>query len=345
MVQDLLNNLQKYFNQSLIVIGKSDYLSDYLFQIKPLFGNRYGFPGRLPLPRIRERFQQADIVLIHGFFLFSTLMAVSLSKTQKIFLMPHGSLETYQDKNSRFLKLIFIWVFNSLLNGRKIHFLVCSIDEISSVKAKFPNAEISVVKLGINTIEIIESNNMLETQIQSKVKLLSLSRIARKKRIDLTIRTLHSLRELGINADLYIAGDGEAKLINELKNLVSHLALDQSVFWLGNLSGSKKSQILGDAHIFLLPSENENFAIAVAESISANLPVIVSSNVAMSRFVKEFKTGEVVESLEVEEIVSCALRILDNREFYALNCENSKFQLTWEYVLEDWISVLTGEGA
>jgi len=345
VVQDLLSNLQSHFHQSLIVCGNSEYQSEYQLLIKPLFGNRYGFPNRIPPLRIREKFQKADIVLIHGFFLFSTLMAVAFSKTQRLFVMPHGSLETYQDKNSKYLKMVFIWVFNSLLKGRQPHFLVCGIDEISPVRAKFPKAKISVVKLGINPIETIQSNKVSEGKIRRTVKLLSLSRIARKKRIDLTIRTLHRLRELGVSADLYIAGVGEATLIKELKNLVSELGLNQSVFWLGNLSGSQKNEILRNSDIFLLPSENENFAIAVAESISANLPVIVSSNVAMSRFVKEFKTGEVFETLEVQEIVACALRILANREFYTLNCANNMHRLTWEYVLEDWIAVLNGKGA
>lgn len=342
VVQDLARNLQNYFHHTLFVCGKNEFKYGNQIHMPSLFGNRFGLPYKFPSSSVRARLRSADVILIHGFFLFTTIMGIVLTRSQQIFLMPHGSLELYQDKRGRFRKTIFIWVFKRLLRQRKVHFLVGGVDEVLSVRDKFPNAQITTVRLGINPVDLVNSLPDPSPLKENPLTLLSFSRIASKKRIDLCIESLCQIKQMGIEATLYIAGVGKQSLVKQLKKQVRDLGIIQSVVWLGNVTGPQKLNIFRSADIFLLPSENENFAVAVAEAISAKVPVIVSSNVGMHYFVEEFKVGEVIESLDVDQIVKCVFRICNNRNFYLDNCEKNRHRLYWDFVINDWINTLNG---
>jgi len=57
------------------------------------------------------------------------------------------------------------------------------------------------------------------------------------------------------------------------------LGVDQSIVWTGMLLGDDKWGALQCAEAFLLPSHQENFGIAVAESLSVSVPVLISKSV------------------------------------------------------------------
>ena len=76
---------------------------DYTYFKKPLFPNNYGFfIGKLPktLEDLINR-NQFDLVLLHGFFMWSTIWALRKFRNSHIIIMPHGSLEPYEMKRSK----------------------------------------------------------------------------------------------------------------------------------------------------------------------------------------------------------------------------------------------------
>jgi glycosyltransferase involved in cell wall biosynthesis len=95
-----------------------------------------------------------------------------------------------------------------------------------------------------------------------------------------------------------------------------------------------------NSDILLLPSENENFAVAVAESISFGKPVVVSKFVAMHEFVDRFKAGITIDCLEIDEIVLAIEQISDNFSIYQRNCLTSARLLDWNEVFKRWHEVI-----
>jgi glycosyltransferase involved in cell wall biosynthesis len=167
-----------------------------------------------------------------------------------------------------------------------------------------------------------------------------MSRITTKKRIDLCIQALSELNKFEDIYRLDIYGSGDEQLESELRVLVRKLNLGSSVNFIGFVEGNRKIEALRDSDIFLLPSENENFAVAVAESISVGNPVIVSEFVAMHSFVDEHTTGLTIASLDVGEIVRAIEIVASKYQVFQTNCLKSAHLLHWENVIENWLKVI-----
>jgi glycosyltransferase involved in cell wall biosynthesis len=336
VVSDTFPFINEKYGSELIVFGPNSLIKDAL-QVSTLFNNRYGFPKKTLKKRISEKLKNADLVLIHGFYLFSTLLAVSIAKNSKIMILPHGSLEEYQQKTGRFRKAVFDWLLIKKLGKRNLNFMVASDSEAHNINRRFPKAEVITVGLGISIFQrALEESNKLH----SPISLLSFSRIANKKRIDLSIRAVKSLREKGLDFKLEIYGDGESDLKSKLKTLVSELELTEFVKFNGYVQASNFNEVFKNTDIFLLPSENENFAVAVAESIAFGKPVVVSKFVAMHDFVDKHNTGLTINSLEVDELVTAIEEISNNFASYQKNCVSSASLLDWDVVIKRWFDAI-----
>lgn len=95
-------------------------------------------------------------------------------------------------------------------------------------------------------------------------------------------------------AHLFVAGSGGAAFETRLRRLTRDLGLAAQVTFTGFLSGELKWSALAAADVFVLPSLQENFGIAVAEAMHASLPVIVSQEVDISAEVEEAGAGVVL---------------------------------------------------
>ncbi len=77
-------------------------------------------------------------------------------------------------------------------------------------------------------------------------------------------------------------GTADSDYAGELKKLVAEEGLEASVYWTGMITGTQKWGALQSAEVFVLPSHQENFGIAVAESLSCGVPVLIAHPVNIS---------------------------------------------------------------
>jgi glycosyltransferase involved in cell wall biosynthesis len=336
VVDNTTHFFNKKYDNKLLIFGTSVKYYENSIENSTLRNNRYGFIFGIPKLETRLAIKHSNILIIHGYFLWSTLIALYFSKTRNIFLMPHGSLELYQAKKGKVRKRIFSQIVYFLLRGREIHFLVGSNPEVVSVRESFPNSKISVVGLGIEPRTFREASS----QFHFPIKLFCLSRIANKKRIDLCIRALNKLNEEKDKYFLDIYGEGDHILENELKQLVKELNLGDQVSFNGHVDGKSKDLAIQNSDILLLPSENENFAVAVAESIAFGKPVVVSKFVAMHEFVDTHSTGITIDNLDVDKLVSAIKEISNQYSTFQKNCIASAHLLAWDEVMKRWFQVI-----
>ena len=338
-IQGIAPYLIKNFAHTLLVFGESEFRSDEQIIFPTICNNRYGLFFSSSFHIAREKVRTCEILLIHGFYLFSTLFAIFFSTTSKIFVMPHGALEPYQESKGIIRKSFFKRIIKIGLRGRKLRFLVGSSQEKINILELFPDCRVDVVGIGISD-EIVSPN--LETkQLRDVINLICYSRITFKKRIDLCIRALAELERQGHNCFLRIVGTGEEKLTKELISLGQSLGVSSRIIYEGFVqSGEKTRSIFKSADIFLLPSENENFAVAVAESIGYGIPVIVSKNVAMHEFVDKFKTGLTISDLSAKKLAEAILEVRSKYNFFRENCNQSRHLLGWDSVSKTWIENL-----
>jgi glycosyltransferase involved in cell wall biosynthesis len=125
------------------------------------------------------------------------------------------------------------------------------------------------------------------------VNVLFLSRLHPKKGVELLLEAIEALPQ-GLCLRLVIAGDGDAAYVKQLQARAGSAKLKHLVTFTGFVEGAEKQRLLENADFFVLPSYDENFGMAVAEALSAGLPVLVSENVALADHVRQAGAGLVV---------------------------------------------------
>ncbi|HWD97562.1 MAG TPA: glycosyltransferase, partial [Bryobacteraceae bacterium] len=149
-------------------------------------------------------------------------------------------------------------------------------------------------------------------ELQNRRLVLFLSRIDRKKGLDLLIPAFAGvLREMP-DAALVIAGDGDLALTAGLRERCRALGIEKSVCWPGFLSGAAKAAALADADVFVLPSYSENFGIAVVEAMALGVPVIVTDQVGICREVAASRSGLIVAAA-VDPIRRAIIELFSDR--------------------------------
>ncbi len=85
------------------------------------------------------------------------------------------------------------------------------------------------------------------------------------------------------------------------------------VTFTGFLSNEAKWSAMAAADIFVLPSRQENFAIAVAEAMQAGLPVVVSRAVNLSSAISASGAGIIVDDEnDVQALAGAIGKLMDD---------------------------------
>jgi len=189
-------------------------------------------------------------------------------------ITPRGMLEPWSLSQKRWKKKL-AWC---LYQGKDIKKAACVFTtsklEAEHVRALGVNVPISVIPNGIETDGYVcrISNDMVKEQV------LFLSRIHKKKGIELLIDAWANLIPGYCGWQLIIVGDGDFDYIETLKTRINGLGLEDSVQIKGPVYGNAKVKLYQESTIFCLPSYSENFGMVIAEAMSCGVPVITTTN-------------------------------------------------------------------
>lgn len=296
------------------------------------------FPGQtrfyncsLPMARwFWKNIRNYDLVHIHAIFNYTSTIAAWVARAKGVpyIVRPLGVLNQWGRENRRRLtkKLSFLAIEQGVLDHAKmIHYT----SDQERIEAEQAGARTDFVIIANPTdLEAVDRQRYAgafrETYaIDRSAKLVVfLSRISRKKGLDLLIPAFLELRKSEPDAILVVAGDGEAELIGRLKAQVEELGLANVVLWPGFLEGGGKAALLADADVFVLPSYSENFGVAVVEALSFQVPVVVSDQVGIHREISENHAGVVVPC-EVPAIAGALREVLSRPDFRSVLAANA----------------------
>lgn len=298
---------------------KSEYLKKDPFQIYTLgeASTPWQYNKNL-LPWLLNNFEHYDIIIVHGLWLYHSHAAIkaintimrTAKKAPKLFVMPHGMLDPYfQKASSRKLKALrndLYWKFfeNKVINEADGILFTCE-EELLLARTTFPNyhpkKEINV-GYGIQPPPLYrpEMRKAFADKVSEwngKPFLLFLSRIHPKKGVDLLIKAYLKLeQELEHLPQLIIAGPGlEESYGVAMKELA---AASEYILFPGMLKDDAKWGAFYESEVFLLPSHQENFGIAVVEALACSKPVMISNKVNIWREIKTKKGGIVKHDTE-----------------------------------------------
>ncbi len=250
-------------------------------------------------------------VIIHGLWLHNSYGTYRVWKKYKkshtraprLYVMPHGMLDPYfQRAKSRRLKAFRNWVFWHLIERRIVNnadgvLFTCE-QELLLARETFgryhPKKELNV---GYGIAEPPPSTPSLKhaflahcPALKDQSYWLFMSRIHPKKGLDLLLKAYLKLRTDHPNLPaLVIAGPGLETDYG--KNSIKLADNDPHIFFTGMLTGNAKWGALYGCEIFILPSHQENFGIAIAEALACSKPVLTTNKVNIWREVQCMGAG------------------------------------------------------
>jgi len=110
------------------------------------------------------------------------------------------------------------------------------------------------------------------------------------KRVDLTIRAFAQARGQ-TGAKLVLVGGGDAAYTAAMQALAKELGVLDHITFAGWQSGQTKWTTLASADVLIINSEFENFCYALVEGLIAEVPAVMSDNLAMAAAVQEAGAG------------------------------------------------------
>jgi glycosyltransferase involved in cell wall biosynthesis len=256
---------------------------------------------------LKSNYSNYDCIVINGIWgphLLIVWLALAKASTP-YFVFCHGMLDPWF-KNRFPLKhlkkwLVWPWAVYPALRDAEAVFFTCEQEKLLARRSfwLYDCAE-TVINYGTEGIPGPQDDyatTFLEAHpsLASKRIFLFLGRVHPKKGPDLLIRSIAILEQKGFwNPDtmkLVFAGPSDSAYASMLTELSEKLGVSSSLYWTGMIKGNLKWGAFQSAEVFVLPSHQENFGIAVVEALSCGVPVMISPSVNIATEIEQDGAG------------------------------------------------------
>ena len=149
-------------------------------------------------------------------------------------------------------------------------------------------------------------------QLAGRRIVLYLGRLHPKKQPDLLITAFAQVAPDVDGLHLVLAGPGNSGYISDLQSRVKNMGIAARTTFTGPLIGPAVTEAYRSADVFVLPSLQENFGIAIVEAMAASCPVLVSNCVDLAAKINGAKAG-LTSPCTVEDISASLRKILGDR--------------------------------
>ncbi|MFC5281955.1 glycosyltransferase family 4 protein [Pedobacter alpinus] len=173
----------------------------------------------------------------------------------------------------------------------------------------FKCKNVEVLPNSLNLDDAVDFNR--NENVDNELKFLFLGRISKEKGIEYIYQAFKTLKEQQFPIKFYMAGKGEEEqeYVKKFRDL-----LNSDFIFEGVIFGEKKTQLLKDCNIFLLPSFFEGLPISLLEAMSFG-QVAITTNVGSIKYVVENKiNGLFVKTKNSQDIVDAILAVSNNQE-------------------------------
>ena len=193
--------------------------------------------------------------------------------------------------------------------------------------------DIGVIYNGVNSVGFSAS---AEDKPADPVRLLTVSRLIGRKRIDLLIEAVALLKQWGIEARLNIAGDGN--LLDELQTLVKQLNLGEEVNFIGLVEAEDMPAVYRANDIFVMSSAHEGMSNAMLEAMASGLPIVTTRCEGVDELIAD--NGIVVNEFDAESIAGGVKQLIEDGQRYLAMCQTARKraeEFSWAHVAEQYL--------
>ncbi len=207
---------------------------------------------------------------------------------------------------------------------------------LAELASKFtPEIGIKVIPNGVFT-ENFAAKNIYKAPNRA-IKLLTVGRLVKRKRIDIAIKAVKLLSDAGVNIGLNIAGGGVME--GSLKALAEKIGVSDKVRFLGIVPRYEIASIYACADIFVMCSEHEGMSNAVLEAMASGLPIISSDCEGISELIEG--NGIVLNQTDETTIAQSIEKLNSDpqlREKMGIISRQRAEQFSWKRVADAYIN-------
>ncbi|MEM1154330.1 MAG: glycosyltransferase [Pseudomonadota bacterium] len=222
-----------------------------------------------------------DIVELHGVWEISLLEAARVCRIQKTpyIVCPHGMLDHWSMQQKALKKRLALTFTHKrmLAEASAIHAL--NQHEAEVIGQRRLNDRIEVVPNGVDEqtgVERVDTQTDL-MDLPHPGYVLFLGRLHYKKGLDMLATSWKHVIDHVPDATLVVAGPDEDGSIGNMRATLTSCGIDNSVVELGAIYGRDKWRLINDCGVFVLPSRQEGFSIAVLEALACGKPVVITT--------------------------------------------------------------------
>ena len=226
-----------------------------------------------------------DCVIVNGCWQYSGFAAWRRFHKSPIpyYVMPHGMLDPWFKRTYalKHLKKWLYWPWGEYRILRDARAVIFTSDaERLQARESFWLYKVRerVAPLGVEVPLVVSTDEFFARfpQLQGKRIVLFLGRLHVKKGVDILIDAFTRVAATDSSVVLVIAGPDDNPFATKMRARATRCDLADRIVFTGMLEGDVKWGALRAAEVFILPSHQENFALAVVEALACGTPVLIS---------------------------------------------------------------------
>ena len=263
---------------------------------------QYGYAPRL-VPWLKQHASEFDAVFVRGIWQYHSFGSWSALRNTTVpyFVFTHGMLDpwfkrTYPLKHAK-KWLYWPWADYRVLRDADAVLFTCEEERVLARKSFWLyRCKETVVNYGTthpagNAADQKRAFFGRHPELQSKRLALFLGRVHPKKGCDLLIKAFAKELSHDPNWRLVIAGPDQDNWKAELIKIAHEMHVSEAITWTEMISGDIKYGAIHASEVFVLPSHQENFGIAVAEALACGKPALISNKVNIWREIEQDGAG------------------------------------------------------
>lgn len=234
----------------------------------------YYSPGTMSYKKVKSVIAEINPDKIYLNSMFSNMIKpiMAAHRSGKLIIAPRGMLRRSALAVKPVKKVIYLWLLKLLGIPKHLVFHSTGIEETTDIQRIFPDAK--KIVLAPNLPVAVDKALSQAEKKTGELRIVFVGRLHPIKKLDFLLEALAKTKG-EISLDI-VATREDADYWRVCKKLISKLQFKVDIESYIDLPHAKIKPLLEKAHLFVLPTEGENFGHAIFEALAVGCPVLIS---------------------------------------------------------------------